>query len=136
MQDFTNPKKEHRNCIMCGGDNHDGLQLQFSPTPDGVVGYKTLDQRFQGYPGIAQGGIVAGILDSAMTNYLFEKGIRALTAKLNIRYRNSVPLNKELTVTANLKEKIHNCYILTAKICMKNKVLSSAEGYFIPQKAV
>jgi hypothetical protein len=133
MQDLINPKEEHRNCIICGSDNCDGLQLQFSPTPEGIVGHINIDSRFQGYPGIAQGGIVAGILDSAMTNYLFEKNIRALTAKLNVRYRHEVPLTKKLTVTANLKEKIHNCYILTAKICLGNKVLCNAEGYFIPQ---
>jgi len=134
MQDFVNPKDEHRNCIMCGSENCDGLQLQFTPTSDGVIGKTTLDEKFQGYTGIAQGGIVAGILDSAMTNYLFQKGIRALTAKLNVRYKREVPLNKPITIVATLKSQIHNCYILKATIALENRILSSGEGYFIAKK--
>ncbi|MBN2069750.1 MAG: hypothetical protein JW739_08960 [Opitutales bacterium] len=126
---------EHNQCIFCGSENPHGLQLKFNTTEKGVYSEFVLDKRFQGYAGIAQGGIVAGVLDCAMTHCLFKMKVRALTARLNVRYRHEVPIEQELNVSAGLSETVHDCYVLKAKLCRGRKVLATAEGFFMPVEA-
>jgi len=46
----------------------------------------------QGYKDVPHGGIIAAIFDDAMSNYLFAKGLTAVTAELNIRFKQPLKL--------------------------------------------
>ena len=92
-------RREHANCLMCGRGHASGIRLQFRVQPEGTVVADYLpDQVRQGYPGLLHGGTIAALLDAAMTNALFARGITALTARLNVRYRHPVRLGVPLTV--------------------------------------
>ncbi len=94
---------QHRRCFACGAANPHGLGLRFEPSGmDGVVARCTLDERFQGYAGVAQGGIVSLLLDAAMTHCLFQRGVRAMTARLSVRFRRPVRTGVPMTVTARI----------------------------------
>jgi uncharacterized protein (TIGR00369 family) len=72
---------------MCGENNLFSLRLKFKPAPDGAVSTTfTGNSRLQGYDGIMHGGVISALLDSAMTNCLFQKGIEAVTAELRVRF--------------------------------------------------
>jgi acyl-coenzyme A thioesterase PaaI-like protein len=88
-------------CFVCGIQNPFGLKLKFYQTgPGEVTVFHTIPETYQGYPGIVHGGIVASMLDEAagralmavdadITRFMF-------TARLDIHYRQPVPIGREL----------------------------------------
>ena len=59
--------RDDSRCFGCGAENELGLQLVFAAQPDGSVrGETVLRGDFQGWKGVAHGGIVMMMLDEAM----------------------------------------------------------------------
>jgi len=91
-----------RNCFVCGVENPVGLKLKFFLVEAGLVeaAYEA-PARFEGYPGVLHGGIVASILDetSGRAFGLSEEQPRFMfTAKLEVIYRKNVPIGKPLRI--------------------------------------
>src|SRR5262245_6303402 len=90
-------------CFACGLQNPFGLQLQFFDNGvDEVTCQYTVPERFQGYPGIAHGGIVAAILDEVIgrVSMIGNPMHFMMTATMELKYRQSVPLNTLLHIKA------------------------------------
>lgn len=122
----------HRNCFACGKYNSGGLGLNFVRQEDGSVSAEyVIDGCYQGYPGIVQGGIIATLLDSAMTNCLFYEGIEAMTAQLSIRYINPIKVERPLTVMAVLRRKHGRLYELSASVKQEESIRATATAKFI-----
>ena len=88
-----------RDCFVCGSANSDGLRIRFVNIGPGEVESRyTVDERYQGYPGIVHGGIVAAMLDEISYRSLIVDQPKAMmyTARLDIRYRSHVPVNEPL----------------------------------------
>ena len=91
------PNSKH--CFVCGLDNPHGLQLTFYEHAGGeVVAEISVPARFQGYPGVVHGGIVAAILDEvAMRSAMVDDHLRFMvTAKMTLRYRKAIPVEQPL----------------------------------------
>lgn len=88
------------NCFACGPDNPAGLHLAFERVPDGegVRTVVTLAPQYQGWRGIAHGGIVMALLDEAMAHAAGYAGHRGVTASVNVRFRRPVPLQEAVEV--------------------------------------
>jgi acyl-coenzyme A thioesterase PaaI-like protein len=56
----------------------------------------------QGYDGVVHGGILAALLDDAMANCLWLRGVPAVTAKMALRYREPVQVGARLLVYGRL----------------------------------
>ena len=109
-----------------------GLALRYTASPDGSVSASFLGNcALEGYLGLLHGGIVAALLDGAMTNCLFAQGIRALTAELRVRYHASVLAEEGLTVRAWLESSRHGLLQLRAEIMQGGKIKARALGKFI-----
>jgi uncharacterized protein (TIGR00369 family) len=96
-----NPVRPKRNyCFACGADNREGLRLKFALDGAGkrFVSRFRLPRRFVGPPGHAHGGIIATILDEAMTKLNRLSNILAVTAEMQVQYLKPVPLRAALTV--------------------------------------
>jgi acyl-coenzyme A thioesterase PaaI-like protein len=79
--------KPRSNCFGCSPLNPSGLQLQFSRDAGEVTAEIQLDKRFESYPGVIHGGIVATVLDEAMgTVVRSEDDVPALTLSMRVRY--------------------------------------------------
>lgn len=102
-------------CFVCGVENTCGLQIRFFN--DGhhrVLARVTLGDQYQSYPGIAHGGILATILDETMGRaVLAEEGAGSggiaeerfmFTAKIELRYRQPVPLHQEFVVRGRVEK--------------------------------
>lgn len=130
---MLNTKVEsHSKCFACGQQNKDGLQLQFQEDCGNRAFCEcTISAEYQGYPGIVQGGIVAVILDSAMTNCLFFRSVEAMTVRLNIRYENPVYTDIPLRAVAGLIASRKNVYDLEAEIEQDGKTKATASAKFM-----
>jgi len=79
-------------CFGCGPANPGGLKLEFLLAPDGsVVCPATVSNLFEGHPGFLHGGIIAALLDEAMSKAVRARGLTAMTRHLEIDYRRPVP---------------------------------------------
>jgi acyl-coenzyme A thioesterase PaaI-like protein len=92
-------------CFGCGV-NPIGLHLPL-PAHEGVERYEaafTFDERHQGGPGLAHGGLVSALLDEACGLLATWARFPTVTARIFVRYRQPVPINRELRVRAWLED--------------------------------
>lgn len=88
-------------CFGCGQQNRTGLRLRFFTDGTGqVVCPVRLAKRFQGPPGHAHGGIIATLLDEAMSKANRARKVVAMTRKLDVEYLRPVPVGVQLRLTA------------------------------------
>jgi acyl-coenzyme A thioesterase PaaI-like protein len=122
----------HPNCFACSSSNPMGLALRYSVAPDGSVSASFIGNcALESYPGVLHGGLVATVLDGAMTNCLFAHGIRALTAELTVRYHDPVQSTEELQVRAWLESSRHGVLALRATLTQNDRIKARAQAKFI-----
>ncbi len=97
------PQPTSRMCFVCGRENPVGLHIRFYEDHENqqIVVPLVIPERYQGYPGIAHGGILATILDEATGRALMmasEGNPFWVTAKLEVKYRKPTPTETPLTV--------------------------------------
>jgi acyl-coenzyme A thioesterase PaaI-like protein len=97
------PPHHDPSCWGCG-DNPQGLQLP-QPEREGLERYSAVfafDERHQGGPGIVHGGLVAAALDEGCGLLATWYRFPTVTARIFVRYRQPVPINRELELAARL----------------------------------
>jgi acyl-coenzyme A thioesterase PaaI-like protein len=82
------------NCFACGTLNTHGLQLLLHVEPGRSWSNVTLDPRFEGWSGIAHGGILCTVLDEVMAWALVGNDNWGLTAKLSVDFRKPVEVGR------------------------------------------
>jgi len=124
-------------CFGCGDDNDAGLHLKFFvDDEDRVLCRVRLEKQFQGPPGHAHGGIIATLLDEAMSKANRRRNIVAMTRHMSIDYLRPVPLEKTLVLegwsekdAASASGRKHQC---SAELRdASGTVLASATGIFV-----
>jgi len=121
----------HRDCFACGRVKH-GLGMTFVRSGSDTVSAEWFcDERYQSYPGIVHGGIIATILDCAMTNCLLMKGIPAVTADMRIEYREPVRVGSVVTVNAWLVRSRPPLFVLGAEVIQDGQVTARATAKFM-----
>lgn len=90
---------EH-NCFVCGEKNPHGLKLKFSQERDKVFTVFIPTETYQGWPGILHGGITSTILDEVMSQCIHFLGLMGFTARLEVRFRESIPILKPIRFEA------------------------------------
>ncbi len=120
-------------CFACGPYSADGLHLRFAATGEGVVRAEiTLPPRFQGWRGVAHGGVVMMLLDEAMAHACGSIGLRGLTASMSLRFRAPVPLGVPVVVTGTVKWRRRHVVALEARVELADgTALANAEGSFV-----
>lgn len=125
-----------KHCFVCGTENQNGLQMTFQQIDEGTVHSKyTIAESFQGWPGIAHGGIVASMLDEVMARlFIFSETEKRflVTAKLEIKYRRPVPIGKEITIIGKkLDDKGKLAKAQAVITNSQNEILAEAVSIFI-----
>ncbi|MGI6091853.1 MAG: PaaI family thioesterase [Veillonellaceae bacterium] len=103
-------------CFACGRLNPIGLKLQFAEENDTYITRFTAGPEHQSYDGIVHGGIISTLLDEITTRYVYIKGVTAVTARLEVRYRQPTPIGVELKVTGKITGQRGKMYELTGTI--------------------
>jgi acyl-coenzyme A thioesterase PaaI-like protein len=120
------------NCFACGPENPIGMHLHFDrATDEGVYASATLGSQFQGWRGIAHGGIVMALLDEAMAHAAGFAGHRGVTASVNVRFRKPVPLERPIEIRGRVTWHRRNVLGVEASVLADGSVLAHAEGSFV-----
>jgi acyl-coenzyme A thioesterase PaaI-like protein len=100
-------------CFGCGERNKTGLRLRFYVDEEHViVCCVRLAKRFEGPPGYAHGGVIATLLDEAMSKANRQFGVLAMTRQMEVEYLMPVPLGVKLLLTgwhASVEGRKHRC---------------------------
>ena len=96
--------KDDGMCFGCGQNNPIGLKLEFDLDKENltVEGRFTAKTEHAGYTGIMHGGLVTTLLDEAMVKLIWDVGISAVTASLEVRMVRPGPVCRELTIRARV----------------------------------
>jgi acyl-coenzyme A thioesterase PaaI-like protein len=84
------------NCFACGTLNAHGLHLGLHLEHERSWTELELDRRFEGWDGIAHGGIVTTILDEVMAWSLVAGDNWGVTARLAVEFRHPVPIDTRI----------------------------------------
>jgi acyl-coenzyme A thioesterase PaaI-like protein len=119
----TSPTRELRiqvephNCFACGSLNADGLHLELHVDGDRCWTELELPARFQGWDGIAHGGILCTILDEVMAWSLAATRNWGLTARLAVDFkkpvRTGVPIRADGWITSSRRRLIETAATIT-----------------------
>ena len=121
----------HQKCFGCGKENNDGLRLEFLYGDGKAHCRARLDPRFQSYPGIVHGGILASIADSVMVNLVHHLiGGEPKTCRLDLRLRKSVDINEEIFAEAEILRVRQKFIWASCKIGSGDQECASANGTF------
>jgi len=127
----------HGACFVCGQRSQDGLGLRFTEEADGsVVGCFACDERYQGYPDRLHGGVIAMLLDAAMTHCLFVRDIMAVTGSLKLRMTRLAEVGVPACLRAWLVRSAPPGYLLKAELSQIGIVRATAEGLFVERQAL
>ena len=124
-------------CFACGELNAHGLQLVLHVDGGMCWTELTLRPEFQGWEGIAHGGIVATILDEVMGWALAAADAWGFTAKMSIDYRRPVPVGTRIRGEGRLVERRKRLLTMTARLLDADTgvVLATADALYVAATA-
>lgn len=125
-------RREHPHCFACSDPAEGGLGLSFRVESDGgVAAVWECSAGGESYPGILHGGLVATLLDAAMTHALFARGIVGRTGELRVRYRHPVCLGSAVVVRAELTNDRDPLFVLAATLRQGGSLCAEARARFM-----
>ncbi len=125
------------NCFGCGEWNEIGLHLRFFTNPARqVVCHLSVPGRFQGPHGFAHGGVIASLLDEAMSKAIHASphaaGLMAMTRHLETSYLRPLPLETPVVLRAHqvrVEGRKHFCESTVAD--QTGQLLATGKALFI-----
>ncbi len=123
-------------CFGCGRANETGLQLEFLLAEDGsVVSLATITDSFEGPPGYLHGGIIATLLDEAMSKAVRAHGLVAMTRNLEVDYARPVPSGVPIRMEGKILSSEGRKHWVQARILNSvGSELALGKGLFIEVK--
>ena len=124
-------------CFGCGPANPIGLHLDFFVAGDqSVVCLPVVANIFEGPPGILHGGVIATLLDEAMSKAVRVHGLTAMTRKMEVEYLRPVKSETAIRIEGTLVRSEGRKHWTEAKILNeKLDTLATARGLFIQVRA-
>jgi len=92
-------------CFVCGRKNPVGLYMHFYDNgKDEVLSEYTVAERYQSYPGIVHGGILASMLDEVVGRVAMigDHHHFMVSVKLQVLYRHPVPVETPLKIRGRI----------------------------------
>ena len=101
------------------------MKLQFEQKGDKTCTTYVPPATFQGYPGLLHGGITSTILDDIMSRCVNTLGVAGMTARLEVRFRRSIPIGKPLCAEAWITRKKGSLVETEARVYLENGELAA-----------
>ena len=124
---------EPHNCFACGSLNTHGIQLELHAGDGRCWTELELDRRFEGWEGIAHGGIVSTILDEVMAWALVDNDSWGVTARMQVEFKRPVPIGRRIRGEGRVVE-VRRRIVRAEGVLLDaadGTVLATAEGTFV-----
>jgi acyl-coenzyme A thioesterase PaaI-like protein len=120
-------------CFACGSLNLHGLGLVLHIESGRSWTETTLGATFEGWEGIAHGGILATILDEVMAWSLAASDNWGVTASMRVRFRRPVPIDRTIRAEGWITEGRRRVSATAAVIrdVATGEELATAEGTYV-----
>jgi len=124
-------------CFGCGPENPVGLRLAFSVNRNehpewAVVAQATISDRYEGPPGYLHGGVIATLLDEAMSKANRAQCVTAMTRQMAVEYLRPVPSGASIRIEGRVTRSEGRKHWTEARIVATDGVvLAQATGLFI-----
>jgi acyl-coenzyme A thioesterase PaaI-like protein len=122
------PSPEANRCFVCGPTNPIGLHLQFRLEGDICRTEFTPGPDHGGYSGMTHGGILYSVLDDVMANWLHLQGIRAYTARCEVRYRDPLPIGTLVRLEGRMTRRRGRLVVLEGRAIRADEGTTVAES--------
>ena len=88
-------------CYVCGPNNPLGLHVPFAREgAHGTRALYTARAEHCGWPGLLHGGVAFALMDEALAYALYFQGLSGVTARVETRFRQPIPIGAKLTIRA------------------------------------
>jgi uncharacterized protein (TIGR00369 family) len=123
-------------CFGCGPANPSGMHLKFQLAPDlSVVCLAQVSDHFEGHPGYLHGGVIATLLDEAMSKSVRARNALAMTRELKVEYLRPVPSCAPIRIEGRIVKHEGRKYWAEAAILDERRTrLAHSTGVFIEIK--
>jgi uncharacterized protein (TIGR00369 family) len=120
-------------CFGCGKANPIGLHLDFLLADDGsVVSFAAIPDTLEGPVGYVHGGIIATLLDEAMSKSVRARGVVAMTRHMEVDYLRPIPSGSPIRLEGHVTHHEGRKHWVQARILdEKGTELASGKGLFI-----
>lgn len=124
---------EPHHCFVCGDLNLRGLRATIHASEGRAWTELTLEREFEGWEGVAHGGIVAALLDEVMTWALHGEERLGVTVQMQIRFRAPTPIGRPVRaegwVTEAGRRRMRSAGRLTDT---DGRLLATSEATYLP----
>jgi len=126
-------RSDANHCFVCGPTNSQGLRIEFRLDEDVCRAAFVPGEYHVGWDQTVHGGIIYCALDDVMANWLFLQGVRAHTAKCEIRYRQPVVVGTEIKLEGRLLKRKGPLAVMQGRAIRTDdsKVVADAQASFM-----
>jgi uncharacterized protein (TIGR00369 family) len=127
----------HNRCFGCGPANPTGLHLEFMRAEDGsVVCLAAVSDCFEGPAHFLHGGIIATLLDEAMSKAVRASGRTAMTRQMEVDYLRPISSGAQILIEGRIDRSDGRKHWAEAKILdAGGTMLAQGKGLFIEVRA-
>jgi len=128
---------DNNRCFLCGKDNPIGLRIDFRKEGEYTVGETVIPWFFQGFQGVAHGGIVASLLDEVMSHSVKNDGLLAVTGSLQVKYHRPCLTGQPVLLRGKVEKVSGRVIEVSGEVIQDDNVVASGKGIFvIPRQGV
>lgn len=126
-------RSDGNNCFVCGPGNSIGLKLEFRIENDVSKSEFTPGSMHCGFDDVTHGGIIFSVLDDVMANWIYLQGIKAYTAKCDIRYKDSLPIGTKVLLEGHCIKKRGRLILMEGKMIREDtqELVAQTEASFM-----
>jgi uncharacterized protein (TIGR00369 family) len=127
---------DDRFCFACGMDNPDGLRLEWKIEGLTTTTQYVPDQKYQGWKGFMHGGIIATLLDEAMTRLASVLYGGAVTAEMTVRFIAPAKIGELLVIRGEIVSQSRRLVEMKAEITASDVLIARSTGKAIIPNAL
>lgn len=108
--------EEDHSCFVCGMDNSEGLRIHWKIDGLTTTAEFIPERKYQGWKGVLHGGIIATLLDEAMTRLACVIYGGAVTAEMTVRFLAPAPIGEKLLIRGEVVKESRKLIELKASL--------------------
>lgn len=121
--------EDDHHCFACGMKNPDGLRIEWTIDGTTTTAEFVPERKHQGWKGIVHGGILATLLDEAMTRLAALVCGDAVTAEMTVRYVAPARVGERLFIRGEIVSQQRKVVEMKATLCdAAGKVIARSVG--------